>query len=85
MPVWERQGLSLVWCGDELVAVPGIGIDVAFQAALGKPGWCIAWRPLPRRSRALYLNTTSPIVDRNAAMFPHQNHQRSMYWRDTAA
>ena len=45
MPIWERQRLPLVWSGDELVAVPGIGVAVAFQAAPDEAGWRIAWRP----------------------------------------
>jgi tRNA(Ile)-lysidine synthase len=45
MPTWERQRLPLVWSGDELVAVPGIGVAVAFQAAPDEAGWRIEWRP----------------------------------------
>jgi len=45
MPAWERQRLPLVWSGDELVAVPGIGVAVAFQAAPDEAGWRIEWRP----------------------------------------
>ena len=45
MPIWERQRLPLVWSGDELVAVPGIGVAVAFQAAPDEAGWRIEWRP----------------------------------------
>jgi tRNA(Ile)-lysidine synthase len=45
MPVWERQSLPLVWSGDELAAVPGIGVALAFQAAPDEAGWTIDWRP----------------------------------------
>jgi tRNA(Ile)-lysidine synthase len=45
MPPWERQRLPLVWSDDELVAVPGIGVALAFQAAPEEPGWRIEWRP----------------------------------------
>ncbi len=45
MPVWQRQSLPLVWCGDELAAIPGVGVDVAFQAAAGETGWRLTWRP----------------------------------------
>ena len=45
MPPWERDALPLVWSGDELVAVPGIGVALAYQAAPDEAGWCLSWRP----------------------------------------
>jgi tRNA(Ile)-lysidine synthase len=45
VPPWMRQALPLVWCGDELAAVPGLGIALKFQAAPGEPGWSLDWRP----------------------------------------
>lgn len=42
---WERDALPLVWCGDELVAIPGIGVAVAFQASRDTAGWALAWKP----------------------------------------
>ena len=45
MPEWQRQGLPLVWCGDKVAAVPGIGVDLAFQAATGETGWTVDWQP----------------------------------------
>ena len=45
LPRWERDALPLVWCGDELAAIPGIGVAVAFQAARDTAGWALAWRP----------------------------------------
>ena len=45
LPPWERQGLPLIWSGDELAAVPGIGVALAFQAAPDEPGWHVEWRP----------------------------------------
>jgi tRNA(Ile)-lysidine synthase len=45
IPAWERQQLPLVWSNDEVVAVPGIGVAVAFQAAANEAGWRIEWRP----------------------------------------
>jgi tRNA(Ile)-lysidine synthase len=44
LPWWERDALPLVWCGDELAAIPGIGVAVAFQAARDTAGWALAWR-----------------------------------------
>ena len=49
MPPWARQSLPLVWCGDELAAVPGLGIALPFQAAPGEEGWTIDWRPTAPR------------------------------------
>ncbi len=48
VPHWQRDTLPLVWCGDTLAAVPGIGVDVAFAAAAGSPGYEVRWHP--RRS-----------------------------------
>jgi tRNA(Ile)-lysidine synthase len=45
MPAWERQALPLVWSDDELVAVPGIGVALGYQAAPDEAGWRIEWRP----------------------------------------
>jgi tRNA(Ile)-lysidine synthase len=45
LALWQRHALPLVWCGDELAAVPGIGVDIAFQAAAGEKGWRLIWRP----------------------------------------
>jgi tRNA(Ile)-lysidine synthase len=45
VPQWDRESLPLVWCGDALAAVPGIGIDVAFRATPGKPAITLDWRP----------------------------------------
>jgi tRNA(Ile)-lysidine synthase len=45
MPPWQRDSLPLVFCGDALAAVPGIGVDAAFQAAVGAPGKEVRWRP----------------------------------------
>jgi len=44
-PPWERISLPLVFCGDRLAAVPGLGIDVAWQALSGAPGFRLHWEP----------------------------------------
>ena len=52
MPPWERASLPLIWSGDELAAVPGIGVALAFQAAPDEAGWTVDWRPeSPARGR----------------------------------
>jgi len=45
IPPWERRGLPLVFCGDALAAVPGLGVDAALSAAPGHPGLSVAWHP----------------------------------------
>jgi tRNA(Ile)-lysidine synthase len=45
VPPWQRESLPLVFCGDALAVVPGIGVDVAFQATADAPGYEIRWRP----------------------------------------
>ena len=43
LPSWERDALPLLVSGDTLVAVPGIGVDVAWRAGPGRPGWMPVW------------------------------------------
>jgi tRNA(Ile)-lysidine synthase len=45
LPPWERQCLPLVYVGDDLAAVPGIGVDVLFAAPPGFAGVTLTWRP----------------------------------------
>ena len=47
VPHWQRDALPLVWCGDALAAVPGIGVDAAFAAAEGERGFDVRWHPAP--------------------------------------
>jgi tRNA(Ile)-lysidine synthase len=44
LPTWERDALPLVVAGEMLVAVPGIGVDVAWQAGPGRAGRLPVWR-----------------------------------------
>ena len=43
VPPWQRDSLPLLYCGEILVAVPGIGINCAYQAAPGEPGVLPEW------------------------------------------
>lgn len=38
IPPWERRNLPLLWCGDDLVWVPGIGVDSSWRCAPTEPG-----------------------------------------------
>lgn len=50
MPPWQRESLPLVYCGEVLALVPGVGIDTAFRAAPGAPGCRVSWYPDRRES-----------------------------------
>ena len=42
---WEREALPLVFCGDALAAVPGLGVDLDWAAGAGREGLRVAWTP----------------------------------------
>lgn len=44
VPQWARSG-PLVWQGDQLVFVPGLGIDARCHAARGEPQLVLHWHP----------------------------------------
>jgi len=50
MPAWLRESLPLVFCGDALAVVPGIGVDAAFVAAAEAPGYAVRWHPALRKT-----------------------------------
>jgi len=41
VPPWARQG-PLVWQGDALLWVPGLGVDARSRAADGAPQWALS-------------------------------------------
>lgn len=43
IPPWERNMLPLLFCGEHLVWVPGIGIDCEFQVKSNEPGISPVW------------------------------------------
>jgi tRNA(Ile)-lysidine synthase len=43
VPPWQRDRLPLLFRGEDLVWVPGLGIDARFQASAGQPGVVPAW------------------------------------------
>ena len=45
LPPWQRSALPLVFCGDVLAAVPGLGVDPAFRAGPGARGYRLDWSP----------------------------------------
>lgn len=47
MPPWDRQRLPLLFSGERLVWVPGIGIDHDFQAHPGEAAITPEWISSP--------------------------------------
>jgi len=47
VPPAERDRLPLLYCGDDLVWVPGIGVDARYQASAGARGVVPEWRRAP--------------------------------------
>jgi tRNA(Ile)-lysidine synthase len=46
IPPWRRDCLPLIFCGDELVCVPGVGDACEFRAKPGEAGLIVTWEPL---------------------------------------
>jgi tRNA(Ile)-lysidine synthase len=46
IPPWQRDRLPLVYCGESLVSVPGIGDACEFRAEPGEAGLIVTWEPL---------------------------------------
>ncbi|HEY5635747.1 MAG TPA: tRNA lysidine(34) synthetase TilS [Burkholderiales bacterium] len=44
VPARARARLPLVFCGDDLVWVPGLGVEAGWRAPPGAPGWLLDWR-----------------------------------------
>lgn len=45
IPPWERERLPLLYAGNALAWVAGLGVDCAFQARPDEAGLVIAWQP----------------------------------------
>lgn len=50
IPPWERDRLPLLYFGETLVWVPGLGIAAGYRAGKGCPGLQPAWVPLSKES-----------------------------------
>lgn len=44
IPPWRRPVMPLLWCGDDLVWVPGVGISWDYRCAPGEPGVLPCWQ-----------------------------------------
>lgn len=47
LPPWQRQRLPLIFSEEQLVCVPGIGVDCDFQAADDEQGLVVEWQANP--------------------------------------
>jgi len=45
VPPWQRERLPMLFCGGQLVWVPGLGVDAGFVSAGGAAGLLPHWRP----------------------------------------
>ena len=45
IPPWRRDHLPLIYCGDELASVPGVGDACEFRAVPGEAGLIVTWEP----------------------------------------
>jgi tRNA(Ile)-lysidine synthase len=45
VPPWERERMPLIFCGDDLVWAPGLGVDAKYLNAGRAPGIVPDWRP----------------------------------------
>lgn len=46
VPPWQRQRLPLLFCGERLVFVPGLGVDCEYRAAENEPGVVVKFEGL---------------------------------------
>lgn len=53
VPPWERLRLPMLWCGERLAWVGGVGVDAGFACTPGEAGLVPVWEPgdLPASSR----------------------------------
>jgi tRNA(Ile)-lysidine synthase len=43
IPPWQRDGMPLLWCGGQLVWVPGIGVACDYRCPPGAAGVVVTW------------------------------------------
>ncbi|WP_157313955.1 tRNA lysidine(34) synthetase TilS [Chitinibacter sp. GC72] len=46
---WLRETTPLIYIGEQLAAMPGLGVHHAFQPDAGAPGWMPQWLPYPAK------------------------------------
>lgn len=63
IPPWERARIPLLYCGETLAWVAGLGVDAAFQCPAGQAGWVIDWSPPPGNPDAAFPPGPCPPPD----------------------
>lgn len=43
VPPWQRAAMPLLWCGDDVVWVPGVGVAAPYRCPAGESGWLPRW------------------------------------------
>lgn len=47
VPGWLREGLPLLWVGDQLAWIAGVGVAAQFECPAGEKGWLPVWSRWP--------------------------------------
>jgi len=50
IPAWQREHLPLIYVGDQLAWVAGVGADSDFLSQPGESGWLVTWLASPNRA-----------------------------------
>lgn len=45
IPPWQRAALPMLYCGETLIAVPGIGVQLEWQVSPSEDGLAMVWIP----------------------------------------
>ncbi len=43
MPPWQRDRVPLLYCAEELAAIPGVGVAEKYAASAANPGYIVTW------------------------------------------
>jgi tRNA(Ile)-lysidine synthase len=61
VPEWQRERLPLLYCGERLAWVPGIGVAADLACAPGRAGLVPRWRPGPESPIGVALDRPSVL------------------------
>ncbi|BBO99445.1 hypothetical protein SFSGTM_01540 [Sulfuriferula nivalis] len=45
IPVWQRDRMPLIYSGETLICIPGVGVDCEWQAKQNEPAVLVTWQP----------------------------------------
>jgi len=43
LPPWRRERLPLLFCGEKLIAIPGVGVECGYQAKREEEAFLLRW------------------------------------------